>query len=93
MPPGQRSRPLVRSTIALCILYIESLRLEGIPDAYEPGTLLDRAYRRNPLACDDDGSADCVFELALHDAPATRKELDDIQSFLDEDTVLAGDSQ
>jgi hypothetical protein len=54
------------------------LCIEGILDAYEPGTLPDRAYRQNPLAFDDDSSADCVFELAPHDAPATRKELDDI---------------
>jgi hypothetical protein len=43
-PPSQRSRPPVRPTTKLCLLH-----LEGVEDAYEPGTLPDRAYRRNPL--------------------------------------------
>jgi hypothetical protein len=74
VPPVQRSRPQVTATTKLCML-----RLEGILDAYEPGTLPDRAYRRNPFAQDnDDDGGDCVFELAPHDAPATLKELDDI---------------
>ena len=66
------------ATTKLCMLC-----LEGILDAYKPGTLLDQVYRCNPFAQDNnDDRGDCVFELAPHNAPATLKELDNIQSFL-----------
>jgi len=87
VPPTQRCRPQVKSTTKLCML-----RLEGVEDAYEPGTVPDRAYRRNPLLWgDEDGNVDCVFELVPDDAPASTKELENIQSFLVEETELAGE--